>query len=61
MEKTRFDEYPDILDISQMCQLLNISRKLAYKVLKKGDISYRRLGRNYRISKKSIEKYFETE
>lgn len=59
MEKNLLEEYPDILDISQMCKLLNISRKLAYKILKEGDIPYRRLGRNYRISKKAITDYFD--
>ena len=58
MERKHYEDYPDILDVTQMCSLLNLGKKLAYRILKEGGIPYRRLGRNYRISKKHLEELF---
>ena len=33
-------EYPDVMDIEQMCEALGISTKTGYKLLKDGKIEY---------------------
>jgi len=50
-------EYPDILDVSQMAQLLHISKKTAYKILGENRIHCLRIGRQYRIPKANIIHY----
>lgn len=57
MEKI-IEDYPDIMDIKQMCSMLNICDKTGYKFLKEKKIDYIKIGRIYRISKVSVLKYF---
>lgn len=54
-----FDNYKDIVSVDEMCQMLNISVNLAYKLLKENCIQHRKVGRAYRIPKKSIIDYME--
>lgn len=58
MKNELFEEYPDIVDIKQMMKMLGIGRMLEYKILKSGEVDYRKVGRDYRISKQSIQNYF---
>ena len=51
--------YPDILNISDMCAILNISEKTAYKLLKEGKITSMKVGRTYRIPKVHILAYMK--
>lgn len=53
------DNYQDVLDIKDMCQILRIGRKTAYKLLQTGEIPYRKIGRNYKIRKEAIINYLE--
>ena len=46
-----FPTYPDVLDISQLCEILSIGVKTAYKLLRNGEIAHLRVGRAYRIPK----------
>ena len=47
-------EYPDVLDINQMCEILGVSTKTGYKILKTGKINSLKIGRTYRIPKVHI-------
>ena len=47
-------EYPDVLDINQMCDILGVSTKTGYKILKAGTINSLKIGRTYRIHKVHI-------
>lgn len=47
-------EYPDVLDINQMCDILGVSTKTGYKILKAGTINSLKIGRTYRIPKVHI-------
>lgn len=42
-------EYPDVLDINQMCEILGVSTKTGYKIIKTGRINSLKIGRTYRI------------
>jgi len=53
----RIKDYPDILDVSQMAQLLHVSKKTAYKILGENRTLYLRIGRQYRIPKVNIMRY----
>jgi len=55
---TMFDNYPDVVGVDELCVMLNgISRKLAYKLLQRGDIQNIRIGREYKIPKIKIIEY----
>lgn len=47
-------EFPDVLDIDEMCQVLKISTKTGYRLLKEKKIEGIKVGRSYRILKISV-------
>lgn len=49
--------YPDILNINEMCEVLKVSTKTGYKLLKDGKISSIKVGRTYRIPKVHLLSY----
>lgn len=50
-----FQNYPDVVNASQMCEMLgNISIKSGYELLKSGQIKYFMIGHCYRIPKINI-------
>ena len=49
--------YPDVMDIEQMCQILSVSTKTGYKLIKEGKISCLKIGRSFRIPKINIKNY----
>ncbi len=51
------EAYTDILDVKDLCEILRISRKTAYQLLRSGAIPYRKIGRNYKIRKDMVTKY----
>ena len=55
--KTMLRQYPDILNINQMCAVLSISTKTGYKLLKEGKIQSIKVGRAYRIPKAHVFDY----
>jgi len=55
---TMFDKYDDVVGVDDLCLMLNgISRKLAYRLLKKGEIQNIRIGREYKIPKINVIEY----
>ena len=52
-------DYPDVMDIVQMCEALGVSTKTGYKLLKDGKIEYLKIGRAYRIPKAHILRYLK--
>lgn len=52
-------EYPDVLEVKDLCSVLDISQKTAYGLLRKGVIQHIRIGRVYKVPKKSVYKYLE--
>ena len=55
----RLKDYPDVMDIGQMCEALGVSTKTGYKLLKDGKIEYLKIGRAYRIPKAHILRYLK--
>ena len=58
--KLLFTEYPDVVNVEQMCEMLGgICDKTAYRLLKSGEIKSFLVGRHYRIPKLNILEYLE--
>ena len=49
-----FEKYPDVLSVSDVCEILRIGKRSVYKLLNNHDLSYRRIGRIYHIPKSSV-------
>ena len=52
-----FKEYPDVLDVKQVGELLGISRKTVYRLLNGGSLASLKVGREFRIPKVNVMKY----
>ena len=57
MSSDLFKEYPDIVEISQLSEMLNISKYSAYKLITENKIKHLVIGRKYRISKVYVIEY----
>ena len=53
----RLRDFPDILNVNQLCEVLGISTKTGYKLLREGTISALKVGRTYRIPKIHVLTY----
>lgn len=49
------DEYSDVLTVKEVREILFIGKEKAYRMLKSGEIPAVKIGRDWRISKRSIE------
>lgn len=52
-------DYPDLMNIEQMCEALGISTKTGYKLLRDGKITCMKVGRTYRIPKVHLLTYMK--
>lgn len=52
-------DFPDIMNIDEMCTALDVSTKTGYKLLKEGKISSMKVGRTYRIPKVHVLAYLK--
>ena len=52
-------EYPDVLDVKQTSEILGVSSKTIYRLIKNGSIESLKVGREFRISKVVIMKYIK--
>ena len=48
------DQYPDVLTVREVCNVLRVSKTTAYRLLKTGQLSSRRIGSALRVSKESL-------
>ena len=46
--------YPDVLSVQQMCNILHISTKTGYRMIREQKIQVLKIGRSYRVPKLSI-------
>lgn len=51
--------YKDILSVEDLCEILSIGKNTAYRLLKSGEIKAIRIGKVYKIPKKSITDYIK--
>ena len=50
-----------VLTIAELCEMLHISRKYAYKFVRDNKIKFMQIGRKFYLSRKSIEKLLSME
>lgn len=55
-----FNDYEDLLTIEELCSILSIGKNSAYHLLQRKQIKAFRIGRRWKIPKKSIEEYILT-
>ena len=56
-----FKDYPDVVSVEQLMELLQIGQVLAYKLVKSGAIKSRKVGREYKIPKVNVIAYLNKE
>ena len=54
-----FQGYPDVLDVKQVGELLNISTKTVYRLLNEGTLDSLKVGRAYKIPKLYVLQYIK--
>ena len=52
-----FNSYPDVLSVKQLCEILDIGKNTAYRLLQSGDIKSIKIGKVYKIPKKYLKQY----
>jgi len=52
-----FKDYPDVLDVKQVSQLLRVSTKTVYRLLRSGMLESLKVGREFRVPKVNVMKY----
>lgn len=52
-----FKDYPDVVSVGQLKEMLQIGQVLAYKLVKEGEIKSRKFGREYKILKSTVIEY----
>ncbi len=52
-----FKDYPDVVSVGQLKEMLQIGQVLAYKLVKEGEIKSRKDGREYKILKSTVIEY----
>ena len=55
--RVMFKEFPDVVDVEQMSQMLGISTKTGYRLLQENKIMHFKVGRTYKIPKLHILAY----
>ena len=54
---TMLNQYEDVINVKDLCEILKIGRNRAYELLHTGAIPSFRLGRNWKIPRISVEDY----
>lgn len=56
-----FPDYPDIVTVKQLREILGVSRALAYKLISDGEIQAVKIGTSLKIPKVSVINYVTEE
>lgn len=51
------ENYPDILNVSDVAQILKVGHRSVYKLIHTGDLYSRKIGREFKIPKQSLINY----
>jgi excisionase family DNA binding protein len=58
--ETLFSEYPAVVQVEDIQNMLCIGRNVAYRILKEGKIKTIKVGKRYIIPKKSVIEFLES-
>lgn len=53
-------DYPDVLTVEQLAQILGIGQNAAYQLVRSGAIGHKRIGKNIRIPKVCVVDYLNS-
>lgn len=59
--KMMFPDYPDIVTVKQLREMLGISRQLAYDLINDGELQAIKIGTSFKIPKVSVINYVTEE
>lgn len=51
MHLMMFREFPDVMDLKEVCKILGVSTKTGYKLIASGQLHALKVGRSYRVPK----------
>ena len=51
---TQFKNYPDVLTVQQIAELIGVCKNTVYKLIKENQLSCRRIGTAIRVRKKDV-------
>ena len=51
------EQYPDILTVEELCEVLDIGANAAYQMLNDGSLPAFRIGRRWKIPKESVKEF----
>ena len=54
MNNTLFEEYPELVSVSELMSMLSIGRVLVYKLISDKKVKAVKIGREYKIVKNSV-------
>jgi len=54
-----FQGYPDVLNVQQVSELLNVSSKTVYRLLRDGSLASLKVGRAFKIPKLYVLQYIK--
>lgn len=54
MNNTLFEEYPELVSVSDLMNMLSIGRVLAYRLISDKKVKAVKIGREYKIVKNSV-------
>ena len=57
----KLKDYPDVLTVKQLAQVLGIGRNTAYELLQNNEIKHRRIGTRYLIPKQCVIDFLRPE
>lgn len=57
--KEMFENYPDILTLEDLMEILHIGKVFAYKLVKSKKVKAIKIGREYKITKESVINLFK--
>lgn len=56
-----FSDYPDLVDVATARIMLSVNKRLIYRLIDKGYFDAFKIGKSYRITKKSIIAFISDE
>lgn len=54
------NSYPEVLSVKQVCEILNIGKNTAYRLLQSGEIKSKKIGKVYKIPKKYVKDFLNS-
>lgn len=55
-----FENYKDIVNITELCEMLDIGKNKAYELINDGEIKSVRIGRVHKIPKRYVIEYIDS-